>query len=151
LSFFGNYIKLLINQESYQTINKLFKIFIELTQNISYYSAESKEVGDGNSVGVGEFSLKDYEDHFLFTTGNLVQHNDGKKLINHCNEINALNLEELRILKREKRKQSTVIDVGAHIGLIQVGLLSSNKYDFTISEIDKEFSYFNLSVRINKE
>jgi hypothetical protein len=43
LSFIGNYLKSVVNTDQVLS-SRLYKIFIELTQNVSYYSAEIKEV-----------------------------------------------------------------------------------------------------------
>ncbi|MBP1669835.1 MAG: hypothetical protein H6Q21_2201, partial [Bacteroidetes bacterium] len=43
VSFLGNYIKSFIDYDN-KVLVKLFKIYIELTQNVSYYSAETMQV-----------------------------------------------------------------------------------------------------------
>ncbi len=149
LSFVGNYLKLLINTD--QVIaSRLYKIFIELTQNVSYYSAEVKEIEKGIKSGVGWFLLNEYDKYFIFTTGNLIKKEDGFKLTRNCNEINSLNEEELRTLKRKTRGEAKIRDIGAHIGLIQTGLLSGHPLDFKISEINSKHSYFTISVKLDK-
>ncbi len=149
LSFVGNYLKLLINTD--QVIaSRLYKIFIELTQNVSYYSAEVKEIEKGIKSGVGWFLLNEYDKYFIFTTGNLIIKDDGFKLTRNCNEINSLNEEALRILKRKTRGEAKIRDIGAHIGLIQTGLLSGHPLDFKISEINSKHSYFTISVKLDK-
>ena len=54
LSFIGNYLKMIIKSD-YKIISKIYKVFIELTQNVSYYSAESKEINQGLYSGIGWF------------------------------------------------------------------------------------------------
>lgn len=149
LSFVGNYLKSVINTDQVLS-SRLYKIFIELTQNVSYYSAEAKEVERGIKSGVGWFLLNEYDEYFIFTTGNLIKKEDGYKLTRNCTEINSLNEEHLRKLKRKTRGEAKIRDIGAHIGLIQTGLLSGNALDFKISEINTKHSYFTISVRLNK-
>jgi hypothetical protein len=149
LSFVGNYLKLVINTDQVLA-SRLYKIFIELTQNVSYYSSEVKEIEKGIKSGVGWFLLNEYSKHFIFTTGNLIKKEDGHKLSRNCNEINSLNEEELRLLKRRTRGEAKIRDIGAHIGLIQTGLLSGHPLDFKISDINSKHSYFTISVRLDK-
>jgi hypothetical protein len=149
LSFISNYLKLIINTDQVIT-SRLYKIFVELTQNVSYYSAEVKEVEKGIKSGIGWFILDEYDMYYKFTTGNLIKKEDANKLTRNCSEINSLNEEDLRVLKRETRSQAKIRDIGAHIGLIQTGLLSGNMLDFKIYKINSKHSYFTISVKLDK-
>ncbi len=150
VSFLGNYIKSFINYDT-KVLVKLFKIYIELTQNVSYYSAETKEVKNGVNCGVGWFTLQEYDDSYRITTGNRILKTDAQKLIQYCNEINVLKEDELRELKRKTRAQAMVRDVGAHIGLIQTSLTSGNKLDFSIEPINRSQSFFIISTQVIKQ
>ena len=150
VSFLGNYIKSFINYDT-KVLVKLFKIYIELTQNVSYYSAETKEVKNGVNCGVGWFTLQEYDDSYRITTGNRILKTDAQKLIQYCNEINVLKEDELRELKRKTRAQAMVRDVGAHIGLIQTSLTSGNKLDFSIEPINRSQSFFIISTKVIKQ
>jgi len=150
VSFLGNYIKSFINYDT-KVLVKLFKIYIELTQNVSYYSAETKEVKNGVNCGVGWFTLQEYDDSYRITTGNRILKTDAPKLIQYCNEINVLKEDELRELKRKTRAQAMVRDVGAHIGLIQTSLTSGNKLDFSIEPINRSQSFFIISTQVIKQ
>lgn len=148
--FFGNYIKVIL-QHNYQTNNRVYKAFIELTQNVDYYSAEVKNSSDdGSKTGIGSFMLKEYKDYFNFTTGNLIFAEHGPILKNYCEEINSTDKATLREMKREKRKLAGLKDVGAHIGLLQVGVITGNSFEYKIDEIDDKYSYFTLTVKIDK-
>jgi hypothetical protein len=150
VSFLGNYIKSFINYDT-KVLVRLFKIYIELTQNVSYYSAEIKQVKNGVNCGVGWFTLQEFDDLFKITTCNRIHSSDADKLISYCNEINMLNEEELRELKRKTRAQAMVRDIGAHIGLIQTSLTSGNKLDFSIEPINKAQAIFTISAKVNKQ
>ena len=149
LSFIGNYLKMILNTD-YKIFSKIYKVFIELTQNVSYYSAESKEVDHGLYSGIGWFSLNEYEDCFKFTTANLILKEHATILDKNCNEINSLNETELRELKRKTRGQAKIRDIGAHIGLIHTGLISGNNLEFQIDNIDEKYSYFTISAKMDK-
>lgn len=149
--FFGNFIKVIL-QENYQTVNRLYRTFIELTQNVDYYSAETSiSAEDETKTGVGSFMLKKYSDHFTFTTGNLIYAHHGEKLTEYCEEINKSDKAYLREVKRNKRRNADIKDQGAHIGLLQVAVITGNTFNYKIDKIDEQFSYFTLTVKIDKQ
>ncbi|MBN2215168.1 MAG: SiaB family protein kinase [Bacteroidales bacterium] len=149
LSFVGNSLKSIIRVEN-SLAKRIFRIFIELTQNVSYYSAETIEVEKGIKSGVGWFIVKENSNKYNVTTGNLIIREDGFKLIRNCDEINSLTEKELRELKRRTRSQAIERDVGAHIGLIQTSLLSGDKLNYKVTELDDIHSFFTISVNIKK-
>jgi hypothetical protein len=149
LTFFGKYIKLLLSSDPGLS-TKVYKIFIELAQNISYYSAEVKTDDPHNGKGVGKFKLLEYPEKYTLVAENLVHKTDGLKLNDKCSEINELSFEELRMLKRVKRRELVQIDTGAHIGLIHVGLLAESKIEYEVKDIDTNYSFFSISIDIEK-
>lgn len=149
LSYVGNSLRSIM-KIGHSLEKRLFRIFIELTQNVSYYSAEVIEVEKGVKSGIGWFVIRESNNHYVVTTGNLIIRSDGFKLIRNCDEINSLNDKELRDLKRKTRSQAIERDVGAHIGLIQTSLLSGGKLDYKVTELDNEHSFFTISVNVEK-
>ena len=150
ISILGNHLRLLLSND-FKGLQKIFKIFIELSQNVSYYSAETTEVNNGVYSGAGWVSVQEMDDHYRISTGNLIKPEDGPKLIHYCEEINSLGEEELRKLKRDIRSEAMVRDIGAHIGLIQTSILSGNKLGYFITEGTDTRPVFTLETRINKE
>ena len=149
ISFLGNYIQLFLNDDSV-LLKRIFRIFVELTQNISYYSAEKKEDKNGIHCGIGWFSLQDFENYYRLSTGNLIRSEDGPTLKTYCKEINSLSEEQLRKLKRDIRAKALMKDVIAQVGLIQTGITSQNRLDCQITEMDKWHSFFILSAILNR-
>ena len=129
---------------------KLFKIFIELSQNVSNYSEDFHMVNNVQRIGIGELYLKELEKSYCFTTRNQVKITDANILAERCEIVNASNQIKLRELKREQRINSPGEKFGARIGLIQAVMLSRNKLDYKVEEINKNFSYFSLTVTIDK-
>lgn len=149
ISFMANHIRdLLIDNE--KVSKKLFKVFIELAQNVSYYSANVIKGSEnyGSSRGIGYVSVDPSENGFLVSTGNLIMVDHAPILQKNCGEINKLNEVELRELKRKTRTQAAVRDIGAHIGLIHTGLISGSKLNIEIEPVDEKHSYFKISVLI---
>jgi len=150
ISILGNHLRILFNDD-YKALQKIFKIFIELAQNVSYYSDDTREVTTGMRCGAGWVSVQEHNDYYQVSTGNTIKPEDGPTLIRYCQEINAMAEEELRKLKREIRSEAMVRDTGAHIGLIQICLLSGNKLDFVVTNEPGSKPTFTVSARIDKE
>jgi hypothetical protein len=150
LSNLGNYIKY-----SYgipiETGNKLYKLFFELTQNVAKYSVEVKPVDTYKFSGIGSFSLIENEKYLMLTTSNMIKTKDGNVLKKYCEDINKMNRNELLEFRTKTRKKSFgEKDLGAHIGIIQIGILSFNKIEFEISNIDDTYSMFTICASIIK-
>ncbi len=130
---------------------KFFKIFIELSQNIYLYSKEKAGgIGIDAQAGVGLMLIKEYDTHFKFITGNLVDKADHEKLKEKCNNILGKNKDQLREFKRQMRSMPRADSGGGNIGLIQVALLSGYPIDYDFIDMDDKHSFYVLSVMIDK-
>jgi hypothetical protein len=150
ISILGNQIRLL-PEIDFKTAQKLFKIFMELTQNVSYYSAEVVNVKSGVTCGAGWVTLQQLGDHFKVSTGNMIKQEHGPKLIEYCKEINSFDEGQLRKLKREIRSQALERDTGAQIGLIQTSIISGKKLSFEILQEDQKDYMFIITAETSKE
>ncbi len=150
ISILSNHIRLLLNHD-FKALQKIFKIFIELSQNVSYYSADSFEVNTGVFCGIGWVSVQDLDECYRITTGNIIRPADADTLTKYCQEINSMSEEQLRKLKREIRSEALARETGAHIGLIQTSIISGNNLEFHFDREDETKPAFILSAIINKE
>ena len=129
---------------------KLFAIFIELAQNILYYSSEQIFFADKRDR-VGTILITQADNHFTFGCGNMVENKYIEELVESCDKINSLDREELREYKRETRSSpKKERSKGAGIGLIQVALTSGNPLQVESHPIDETYSFFSISVIIDK-
>ncbi len=133
-----------------QVNKKMFKIFLELAQNIAYYSEEQNVNKRGESAGVGTLAIQEFGKHFIFATGNMVKSEMAKHVINKCDKINSLKRDELREFKRQQRKLPPGAKGGGNIGLIQVALTAENRLNYKVIPIDDSKYFFIIGVRINK-
>ncbi len=149
LSMFGKNIE---NHVTGNTkVNKtMFKVFIELAQNISYYSEEKEVTNTGVHVGVGTFLIQETESYYFFLLGNSVNPQDREILNDKCSRINSYNHEELRAYKRELRNLPAGDKGTGNIGLVQVALLSKNPIQFRLFDLDDKNSFYIVGVKIDK-
>ncbi len=135
--------------ESPKASKKLFSIFVELAQNILYYSSEKVQFSNRND-SIGTILITKTSKHLTFSCGNLVENKYINDLVEGCEKINSLDREELREYKRETRSSpQKERSKGAGIGLIQVALTSGNPLGVEARQVDEKYSFFSLSVKIN--
>jgi hypothetical protein len=149
ISVLGNHIKSLTGHHP-KILQRIFRIFIEITQNVSYYSDKTVPVANGSVCGAGWVAIQEFEDHYKITTGNQIKSEHAPRLEKYCNEINSLGMEELKVLKRETRSQAMVRETGAQIGLIQISIASGNKLAFQLPVLADRHHFFILSSRVDK-
>ncbi len=130
---------------------KIFKIFVELAQNISMYSCDRVPAPKNQAefTGSGIIIIKEYDDCFNLYAGNLAKTKDISIIQNKCKKINSLSRDELRAYKRELRR-SPSMQGGGNIGLVQVVLTAENYINFEVKEIDNEHSFIIFNIEIFK-
>ncbi len=129
---------------------KIYRVFIELTQNVAMYSFDRVSLLNDTAIGQGVLYLLNLEDEFQCITINRIQPEHASVLLRNCEEINATPIDELRIKKKELYRMSTFQDTGAHIGLIMIFLYSEHLLNFEIIEEENNISYFKIIATIKK-
>ncbi|RPH32689.1 MAG: hypothetical protein EHM93_08190 [Bacteroidales bacterium] len=130
---------------------KLYRVFIELCQNVARYSAERHVLLDSSIIGVGTIHIQNNDLYFKCTTVNRILSEHQNVLIKNCREINSSTKEDLKKRKEKFRKESTILDTGAHIGLIAVCLYSENQFEFDVTDNpENSATYFSITATINK-
>ncbi len=129
---------------------KIFKIFIELAQNISFYSYERQRTDEGIMFGSGVLILREYRNYYSFSTGNMVSNTVVLPLIQKCEAINILDREKLRQYKRKLRNMPSGVPGGGNIGLVQVALTADYPLEYSVVSIDEQKSFYILNVKVDK-
>lgn len=151
LSVIGSYIDVLFSHDP-AAGRKVFKIFIELAQNVSFYSAEYNilKPEKKQEIGIGTIIIASDNEHYIFVTGNKVKNEDIIPVIEKCEIINSLDRDALREYKRQQRRLPAESKGGGNIGLIQVALTSANPLDFEVTPIDDEYSFFSIAAKVKR-
>lgn len=130
---------------------KVFKIFIELAQNISLYSLERERNSEGTDMGVGTMIIRNFDTYYEFSTGNKTTKENIIPVMEKCDNINSMTREKLREYRRLQRNMPAGAKGGGNIGLIQVALTASNPIEYALVKCDDGNYFYIVSVRINKE
>ncbi|MBX2840165.1 MAG: SiaB family protein kinase [Flammeovirgaceae bacterium] len=130
---------------------KLFSIFMELTQNIFFYSAE-RIIESETEKGIGSITILEEGRQFIVRCSNLVEQKYACELEESCATIKGMDKDALRKYKREQRgKPQGERSKGAGIGLIQVAILSENNLEASVKPENKNFSRYSLEVVVGKD
>ncbi len=128
---------------------KLTYVFIELAQNVGFYSDEKKEVNNKN-IGAGGLLFFETPETLGFIIGNLINNKAFEVLKHKTQIINNMSREELRKLKRQQRNLIPGTNGNAHIGLIMVALTVKQPLDIFYKKINDNFNFFAIKVEVNK-
>ena len=128
---------------------RFFKIFIELGQNISYYSRDLAPSGDSD-YGAGIFLIREFDNHFQIFAGNSINNVQDRELVEKCSKVEKMNRHELRGYKRMLRSTYKAEHDGGNIGIVQVALLSGFPIEFKTIPTDSERSFFIIKVHVKK-
>lgn len=143
----GNYIKVIV-KDNVSISKKIFKIFMELAQNVSFYSAEYNKLEEDKKVGIGSLVILEQNNNYHFYSGNVVSNVDIIPIIDKCDVINSLDREQLRDFKRKQRQLPRSEYGGANIGLIQIALTADNPIDIKLTPITEDKSFFSIGVTV---
>lgn len=135
-------------KDSRRVGKKVFSVFMELSQNVLYYSKEVNHFGDRDRVGT--VVILQYDDHYQVITGNMVRREAAPLLLDKWKTVTSLDRDALREYKRKLRDApSEGESKGAGIGLVQVAL-TSDDLEMKIKHLSEEYSFFALFVNIKK-
>ncbi len=138
-------------EEPPKTKKKVFNVLVECLQNLYHHidegKGERKEMRKYKSVLV--MVIRD-ENNFFIQTGNYIDKTSVKNLEDRLKKINSLDKEHLREYYREVLGNGSISDKGtAGLGMIDIARKSGNKLEYEFLEIDKDFSFFSLNVKID--
>ena len=131
------------------TQRRIFYVFVELAQNVGFYSQE-KKINNGKEVGIGDLVIYETANTIGFIIGNVINTSALKVLRRKWKIINSLDRVSLREFKRHQRNLIPGTNGGAHIGLIMVALTTRKNLDTNIIELKEGKSFFSINVEIEK-
>ena len=144
---FGTMIKSSLSADT--NTRKIFAVFIEMAQNILHYSAERNTSSD---EGVGIMTLREKDDSFYLSSGNVVMNQNAERIKSKCEIVNSSNKEELKAMHQDQiRKGRPEGSKGAGLGLIDIARKVDGPIQCIIDSIDENNSFMTLTVTFKKE
>jgi hypothetical protein len=153
LVLLGEKINILLNDNP-RLNKKIFSIFMELAQNIAYYSEERHKQSSSESdktYGKGTFMIVEQHEYYTIISANLIKKSWEQEILDKSEMINNLDEDGLRKLKRELRNQPKYEgQMGGNIGLVEIALKAGSSLDVEIASVDDQYSFFSLSIDLPK-
>ncbi len=133
-------------------VKKMFSIFIELAQNIAFYSHERVELEDGKEkIGAGIIVVTEQDTYYTITSGNKIEKNKATEIAAQCKKLNALKEDELKSYYKEKlREPRPEGKKGGGVGLVEILRKSKSKIEYEVTPINDIESFLVLSVKIKE-
>ncbi len=126
-------------------VNKVFAIFIEMTQNVLHYSYSKSEF-NGKSVGKGAAFVLAYATGYHIITANPVTNTQRVLIENRINSVNQLSPEEIKDIYLSRRRQLVEGDSkGAGLGFIDMIRRTGKPIRFKFEPIQEHLNLFYLS------
>jgi hypothetical protein len=123
----------------------VFGVFIELTQNIRHY---------GNSKGMSDYSatvvVAHSDEHYQVGAGNMVDLQDGERLLARVNQLAALDRTALKAAYKEQMRAPRDANAasGAGLGLLDMARKSTQPLRAEFKPVDAQRGFFSLTVVI---
>ncbi len=137
--------------ESLKTKKKVFNVLVECLQNLYHHIDDEDEIK--REIKKSRSSLvmvKRNQGNYYVQTGNYIDKSIVNQLQERLEKINSLDKEGLREYYRETLDNGSVSSKGtAGLGMIDIARKSGNKLEYEFLEIDEEFSFFSLNVKID--
>ena len=97
------------------------------------------------------FSILRNDDSYNIVTGNFIFPKNVDEITKKINYINSLNRDELEAYYKEVLNNGKLSEKGGGgLGLIDIAKKSRNKLQYSFREIDDDYSFFTLTVKILK-
>ncbi|MEL0635569.1 MULTISPECIES: biofilm regulation protein kinase SiaB [Marinomonas] len=144
----GNALKNYLQSEKLPPASALdvFAAYIELTQNIRHYAAQSQLEGAQTATVI----VSHNNDCYSVAAGNTVRLEDGVALQKRIESFAKMDKVELKAAYKTQLRQPRDLQAvtGAGLGLIDMARKSTKPMEATLKPIDDETAYFSLSVQI---
>jgi hypothetical protein len=124
-------------------VNKVFAIFIEMTQNVLHYSNQRIET-NGKSIGKGSVMVLSTQHGYCLITANLVNEKQKTNLQEKCELINSLNEYQIKEHYLNWRRRLVEGDSkGAGLGFYDIVRRSGMPVDFSFEpHSDQQYWFF---------
>lgn len=124
-------------------VNKVFAIYVEMTQNILHYSLYKSDL-NGKSIGKGSVFVFVVDGGYSIVGVNLVNEDQKKLLVKKFEQINNLNEDQIKehYLKR-RRKLAEGNSKGAGLGFIDIVRRSGKPLEYFFeAENQQEYHFY---------
>jgi hypothetical protein len=145
----GNALRNYLNsqQTTPSSAMDVFSAYIEMTQNIRHYATRNGYDEEAASATVAV--AKDEAGHYLVSAGNLVEYEDGERLVRAIEALASLDKQELKkAYKQQLRMPRESGNSGAGLGLLDIARKSSEPMQASLKPLPDGRGFFSLTAII---
>jgi len=125
----------------------VFSAYIEMTQNIRHYA--TRHGYDEETASATVAVAKDETGHYLVSAGNLVEYEDGKRLVLAIEALASLDKQELKKAYRQQlRMPRENSSSGAGLGLLDIARKSNEPMQASLKPLPDGRGFFSLTAVI---
>ncbi|MFC3282388.1 biofilm regulation protein kinase SiaB [Litchfieldella rifensis] len=126
----------------------VFAAYIEMTQNIRHYAR--LQGYDEESASATVAVAKNEQGHYLVSAGNLVEREDGERLVATIDALARLDKQELKKAYKQQLRQprEAASCSGAGLGLLDIARKSSEPMQASLTALPDGRGFFSLTAII---
>lgn len=138
-------------EESPKLKKKVYNILVECLQNLYHHIDDDVRNNamfkDNNRAAI--FMIGKKKDEYSIMTGNYILSENVNSLKGRLDKINAMSRDELKAYYKEVLSNGEMsAKGGGGLGMIDIARKSRSKLDYDFQEIDGQFSFFSLNVKV---
>ncbi|MGD2035033.1 MAG: SiaB family protein kinase [Bacteroidales bacterium] len=135
----------------FNTYKKVLTIMIESLENIIRYNDNLDRKSTLYRDYPPEFRIYARGNQFLIESANAILNRDIKSLNKKLSELNALDKSGIKKLYKKTITDGKFSEKGgAGLGIIEMAKIADDKLEFSFSDIDGKYSFFNLKLAVNQ-
>lgn len=150
LTELGSMIRTSLQAET--KIKKIFGVFIEISQNILYYSDERETGPRGDEGGVGVVLFRENHTDYILSSGNMVLNEKIGGMKEKIEIVNSMNKDQLKeYYQQQLRKDRPETSKGAGVGLIDIARKTDYPLYYNFIPMDEKYSFYTMTILFKKE
>jgi hypothetical protein len=125
---------------------RVFAALIELLQNVAQHSPGFRAE---RQFGIPVAMIRNTGKSYVITSGNLIRTRDIEHLKQKLDMVNRYDEEGLKLLLRTALLGQDMKEASTgYMGLLEMARRSGNKLDYQFEEVNEDYSYYTLTVRV---
>ncbi len=131
---------------------KVFNVMVEALQNIVKHSSEQGLQAGSLISKSAIFMISKEDSRYCVLTGNPIAKGNVAKLSSNLSDLNSKDKEGLKEMYKDIIKNTQISEKGgAGLGFVDMARKSGEKLEFTFANMDAEYDFFCLKVKISRE
>ena len=133
---------------------KVYNVLVESLQNLYHHVDADPNSNDLQSAESRSVIVSVIQSHstYYIQTGNFITSDHLATLLSKVDALNQMDELQLKTLYQQRLSAAVISEKGtAGLGLIDMARKSGNKLEYWVSEINPNYSFLCVQIKINKE